>query len=156
MAMLNVMAKPGSHALNMSRDFDAPRHLVFKAFTDPALIPKWWGPSTLMTVVDKMEVKQGGVWRFIQRDAQGNEFSFHGVYHAIVVPERTVSTFEFEGMPGHVVLETVTFREHQGKTTISVLSVFQTIEDRDGMIASGMESGTSESWDRFEELLKTL
>lgn len=156
MTTLKVIAEPGSHAILMTREFDAPRHLVFRAFTDPALIPQWWGPNGLTTTVDKMEIQEGGLWRFVQRDANGNEFGFHGVYHTIVAPERTVSTFEFEGMPGHVILETVTLEEHQGRTILSNLSVFQSVEDRDGMIQSGMESGTAESWDRFETLLKTL
>jgi uncharacterized protein YndB with AHSA1/START domain len=156
MAKLNLVAEPGKHEIRMSRDFDARRELVFKAFTDPTLIPQWWGPKGLTTVVDKMEVRTGGIWRYVQRDPDGTEYGFHGVYHEVASPERLVYTFEFEGMPGHVVLETVTLEEHDGKTTVMDSSIFQTVEDRDGMLQSGMEEGATESWDRVAELLKTM
>lgn len=156
MTKLRVIAEPGKHDIVMTRDFNAPRALVFRAYTDPTLIPQWWGPENLTTTVERMEVKQGGLWRYIQRDADGNEFGFHGVYHEIVSPERVVCTFEFEGMPGHVLLETITFEEHEGRTTMTDSSVCQTVQDRDSMVQSGMEEGAVESWDRFEKLLMTL
>jgi uncharacterized protein YndB with AHSA1/START domain len=156
MGKLTLVAEPGKHDILMSREFNAPRELVFRAFTDPALIPNWWGPKSTTTVVDKMEVKKGGVWRYIQRDDHGSEFCFNGVYHDIVTPERLVYTFEFEALPGHVLLETVTFEEHNGKTLMKDLSVFQSVADRDGMIQSGMEGGAEDSWDRFEDILKAL
>lgn len=101
-----------------------------------------------------MEVTTGGTWRFIQRDPQGGVFAFHGVYHEVIPAERTISTFEFEGMPGHVILETTTFEEQEGKTTVKSISVFQSVEDRDGMLQAGMEMGTRESSERFGELLE--
>ncbi len=153
MKKTNLIAEPGKQEIVMMRVFDAPRELVFKAYTDPNLIPKWWGPSSLTTTVDKMDVRLGGVWRFVQRDADGNEYGFHGVYHESLAPERLIYTFEFEPMPGHVLLETVRFEEHDGKTKVTVTSVFQTVEDRDGMLQSGMEEGAVETWDRFAELL---
>jgi uncharacterized protein YndB with AHSA1/START domain len=88
-------------------------------------------------------------------DANGNENGFRGVYHQISAPERMVYTFEWEGLPGHILLETVTLEDRNGKTTVIDSSVFQSVEDRDGMIQSGMEDGANETWDRFEELLKT-
>jgi len=156
MASLNLVAEPGMHSIVMSRAFDAPRAMVFKAYTDATLVPKWWGPRRLTTAVDAMDIKFGGVWRYIQHDADGNEYAFRGVYHEIVSPERLVFTFEFEGMPGHVLLETVTFEERDGKTLVTDTSVFQSVADRDGMLQSGMEGGASESWERFEAVLKTL
>jgi uncharacterized protein YndB with AHSA1/START domain len=156
MGKLNLVAEPGSYEIITTRDFNAPRALVFKAMCDPALIPQWWGPSQYTTIVDKMEVKQGGVWRYVQRDNKGNEYGFHGVYHAVTAPERMVFTFEFEGMPGHVLMETVTFEDHDGKTRLIDSSVFQSVADRDGMLQSGMEGGASESWDRLEKILKTM
>lgn len=154
MTKMNLIAEPGKQEIVMTRLFDAPRELVFKAYTDPNLIPQWWGPKSLTTTVDKMDVKEGGVWRFVQRDAEGNEYAFHGVYHAIVSPERLVYTFEFDGIPGHVLLATVTFEElNDGKTKLTDRSVFQSVEDRDGMLKSGMEEGAAESMDRFAELL---
>jgi uncharacterized protein YndB with AHSA1/START domain len=103
-----------------------------------------------------MDVKQGGIWRFIHHDADGNKYAFHGVYHEILSPERLIYTFEFEPVPGHVSLETATFEEHDGKTKLTDRSVFQTIEDRDGMLQSGMEEGAVETWDRLAELLEKM
>jgi uncharacterized protein YndB with AHSA1/START domain len=100
-----------------------------------------------------MEVRPGSVWRFVQRDPGSNTYAFHGVYHAILPPERLVFTFEFEGMPGHVLLETLTFEDQQGMTKVTDQSVFQSVADRDGMLHSGMEAGTAESMDRLDELL---
>lgn len=156
MGKLKLVAEPGKHELTMTRDFDAPRDLVFRALTDATLIPQWWGPKGVTTLVDKMEVRMGGIWRYVQRDADGNENGFRGVYHEITPPERMVYTFEWEGLPGHVLLETVTLEEHGGKTSLTDSLIFQTVEDRDGMIQSGMEDGANETWDRFEDLLRTM
>jgi uncharacterized protein YndB with AHSA1/START domain len=148
-----ITATPGKQEVVMSRVFDAPRELVFKTYTDPTLIPQWWGPRGYTTIVDKMEVKPGGIWRYIQRGADGSEYAFKGVYHESLAPERLIYTFEFEPMAGHVCLETVKFEDQGDKTKVSVISVFQSVEDRDGMIQSGMEEGSVETWDRLAELL---
>jgi uncharacterized protein YndB with AHSA1/START domain len=153
MTKVKFTVEPGKQEVVMSREFNAPRELLFKAFTDPTLVPKWWGPHGITTVVDQMEVRIGGIWRYIQRDADGNEYAFRGVYHDIATPERLVYTFEFEGMPGHVVLETVTLTEQDGKTIMTDTSLFQSHDDREGMLQSGMEQGATESWDRLEALL---
>src|SRR3990172_7643882 len=105
----------------MERTFDAPREAVFKAFTDPHAIPQWWGPKRLTTTVDRMDVRPGGVWRFVQRDAEGNEYAFHGVYKEIDAPRLLSSTFNFEGIPGdHELLQTVTFEDLGGKTKVKI------------------------------------
>ena len=148
-----LVAEPGRQEIVLRRVLDAPRELVFKTMTDPSLIPNWWGPKGLTTVVEKMDVRPGGAWRFVQRDPDGNEFAFNGVYYEVLPPERLVYTFEFEGVPGHVLLETVTFEELDGKTRLTDRSVFQTVEDRDAMVQSGMESGAKEAMDRLAELL---
>jgi uncharacterized protein YndB with AHSA1/START domain len=148
--------EPGQHSVTITRSFDAPRELVFKAFTDPKHIPNWWGPRKYTTIIDKMEAKSGGEWRFVQHDESGNEFAFHGVFHEVKAPERVIQTFEWEGMPGHVLLETMTLEEQDGKTNLTVLSVFQTVEDRDGMYATGAAEGGAESYDRLDELLASL
>jgi uncharacterized protein YndB with AHSA1/START domain len=153
MTKTNLIAEPGKQELIITRVFDAPRELVFKTYTDPKLLPEWWGPKGVTTTVDKMDVRFVGIWRFVQRDTNGNEYAFHGVYHEVTAPERLVYTFEFEGMPGHVLLETITFEEFEGKTKLTDQAVFQTVEDRDGMLQSGMEEGAAESMDRFAELL---
>jgi uncharacterized protein YndB with AHSA1/START domain len=144
---------PSEREIVMTRVFDAPRELVFKALTDPARIAQWWGPRRLTTTVAQLDLRPGGVWRFVQHDADGNEYAFHGVFQEIVPPERIVQTFEWEGLPGHVSVETMTLEEHDGRTTMTARSVFTTAEDRDGMLQSGMEEGARETWDRLAELL---
>src|SRR3989475_10871342 len=133
--------------------FDAPRELVWKAWTDPKLIPKWWGPRRYSTVVDKMDVRPGGRWRFVQRDAEGNEFGVHGEYREVEPPKRLVGTVEYEGLPGHVLVETAIFEEAGGKTKLTQSSVFQSVEDLEGMLASGMEEGAAETMERFTDLV---
>lgn len=149
-----VTAEQGGKIV-VTRVFDASRELVFKACTDPNLIPQWWGPKEYDTSVDAMDVRPGGVWRYVQRGPDG-ELAFKGVYHTVMPPERLVCTFEGEGMPGHVMLETVTFEEQDGKTKMTVADVFQTVEDRDGALQSGMKEGAIESGDRFAELLRKM
>jgi len=140
----------------MTRIFDAPRQLVFKAHTDPVLIAQWWGPRRFTTIVDRIDVRPGGAWRFINRTADGEEYGFRGEFREIVPPERIVWTFEFEGMPGHVSVETATFEERDGKTRLTARAVYETVEDRDGMLSSGMEEGARETWDRLAELLEKM
>jgi uncharacterized protein YndB with AHSA1/START domain len=155
----NVTAEPGKQEMTITREFDAPRELVFKAFTDPGLVPQWWGPRRLSTLVDKLDARSGGQWRFINQDPDGNEYGFHGVYHEILAPERIIDTFEFEGLPeaGHVALETLTLEELPGgRTRLTAQSVFQSVADRDGALQSGMEEGLNDSYKRLTELLETM
>ncbi len=151
---LTVTAEANSHAMELTRRFDISRDRIFKAFIDPDAIPQWWGPRNTEAIVDELEARSGGRWRFVFRESDGNEDGFHGVFHDIVDGERIVQTFEYEGMPGHVCLETATFEDVDGGTLLRGVSVFQSVEDRDGMIASGMESGASDSYERLEELLR--
>jgi uncharacterized protein YndB with AHSA1/START domain len=154
MNKLNITAPPGSHEITLSREFDAPRELVFKTMTDPKAVPHFWGPRSLTTTVDKMDARSGGSWRFIQKDPNGEEYGFHGVYHDVTPSERIIQTFEWEGLPGHALLETLRFEDlGGGRSRIVGNSVFQSVEDRDGMIGSGMESGATELYDRLEELV---
>lgn len=155
MGETEFVIEPGRQDILITRVFDAPREVVFKAFTDPDLIPKWWGPARYETTVDRADVRPGGLWRYVSRDAD-TEYGFKGVYHDIVVPERVVQTFEFEGMPGRVSLDTAVFEEVDGKTKYVSVSVFQSVEDRDGMVQSGMEEGASEGYDRLAELIQSL
>jgi uncharacterized protein YndB with AHSA1/START domain len=151
-----TVAKRGDREIVITREFDAPRELVFKVITDPALIPNWWGPRRFTTKVDKMDVRVGGTWRFINRDANGTEHGFRGVYREIVPPERIVQTFEWEGLPGHIAVDTMVLEEHDGKTRVTATSVFDNKEDRDGMMESGAESGARETWERLAELVNEL
>jgi len=150
------LTTPSDREITMTRVFDAPRELVFQAHIDPRHVPHWWGQRGSTTIVDTMDVRPGGAWRFVQRDADGTEYGFRGEYREVVPPERLVYTFEFEGMPGHILVETITFEELDGKTRLTTTSVFTSVEDRDGMLESGMESGAIESWDRLAELLESL
>jgi uncharacterized protein YndB with AHSA1/START domain len=152
-----ITTGPIERKMVMTRFFDSPLELVFKTYIDPNLIPQWWGPKRLTTTVVKMDVRPGGIWRFVQRESDGNEYVFNGMYHEIVPPKRLVYTFEFEGMPGHVIVETVTFeQEHGSKTKLINKSFFQTIEDRDMMLNLRVGGGAAESMDRLAELLKYL
>jgi len=156
MAETRLIAEPGKQEIIISREFDAPRDLVFKACTDPELIPRWWAPEGVTTTVEKMDARPGGTWRVTQRDAGGNEYAFHGVYHE-VTPERIVDTFEYEAMPGHVLLETETLEDLGGdRTRLTDHLVFQSVEDRDGMLRSGMEEEMTGPMERLAELLQSL
>ena len=156
MAETEIIIEPGRQDIVFRHVFDAPRDVVWKALTDPALIPNWYGPRKYEAIVDYMEVKPGGRWRFINRGDDDQEFGFHGVYHDIVAPERIVQTNEFEGMPGHVGLETGTLTEQDGKTTFESIALFPSVEDRDMNVAHGMEGGARETYQRLEEVVAGL
>lgn len=153
-----LTTEPGKQELFITREFDAPRELVFKAHTDPEIYIRWMGPRDLTTTLETFEPVSGGRWRFIQRDKDGNEFGFHGVNHDVTVPERIIGTFEFEGLSesGHVILETTKFEALPGgRTRVTTQSVYQSVEDRDGMVAAGMESGVVDGYERLDEILAT-
>lgn len=155
MAKTSFTAEPGKQEVVMTRIFDAPREKVFKAFTDPEALIKWWGGKTYTTTVDQLEIRRGGSWRFLHTDKDGNQFAFRGVYHDITAPKRLIFTFEFEGKPGHVLLETVVLEELEGnKTKLTDTSVYQSVEDRDGMVAAGMEEGATEGLETLAELVE--
>ena len=150
------MTLPSDLELVMTRVFNAPRALVFQAHIDPAQIAQWWGPRQYTTLVDQLDARPGGAWRFINRRADGSEEASRGEFREMAPPERFTWTFEWEGLPGHIGLESFTFEEHDGQTTLTTTSYFNTREERDGMIANGMEGGANESADRLEELLARL
>ncbi|MGZ7209902.1 MAG: SRPBCC family protein [Methanobacterium sp.] len=155
----SITAEPGKQEILIEREFDAPRELVFKAFTDPELYKQWIGPRGLKTTIETFEPRNGGSWRYIQEDEDGNEFAFHGVNHEVLPPERIIDTFEFEGLPetGHVILDTLKLEALPGnRTKIVDQSVFQSVEDRDGMMQSGMEEGVNDSYERLDELLEKI
>ena len=159
MTKTKITAEPGKQEIIIEREFDAPRELVFKAFTDPKLYVQWLGPRELTTTLETFEPGNGGSWRYIQKDADGNEYAFHGANHEVLSPERIIGTFEFEGLPekGHVILETARFEELSGnRTKLTSQSVFQSVVDRDGMLQSGMEEGVNDSYNRLDELLEKM
>ena len=151
-----LIANPGTQEIVIIRTFDAPRALVFRAYTDPDLIPQWWGPAKYKTKIERLEAERYGAWRFIQSDEEGDEFAFRGVFHEVKPPELIIQTFEFEPMAGHVELQTATFEERGGKTIFTAKSVYLSIEDRDGELNAGMEAGMNEGFDRLDELLARM
>jgi uncharacterized protein YndB with AHSA1/START domain len=154
MPNFKLTAEPGKQDITATYEFNAPAAKVFKAMTDAKLAAQWWGPRAFTTEVVKLEPRTGGQWRFINRAADGGEHAFHGVFHLVDAPRQLVQTFEYEGAPGHVALESMTLEERGGKTMLTAHSVFQSPEDRAGMMADGgMEDGTRETYERLEELL---
>jgi uncharacterized protein YndB with AHSA1/START domain len=147
------VAAEGDREIATERVFDAPRERVFQAFVDPELIPQWWGRRKDTTTIDKLDVREGGEWRFVTDGPDGST-AFRGTFRAIEPVDRIEQTFEWEGMPGHIVVETATFEDlGDGRTKVSTRSRFDTTEERDGMLASGMEIGMGESYEKLDELL---
>lgn len=147
-------APPNTPQVFIRRTIHAPREIVFRTVIDPLQIPDWWGPDRFTTQVINMIVMRGGTWRFLQRDKDGKEYGFHGVYHDVVIPERLVYTSEYEGMPGHVTLYTDTFEEQEGKTIINTMVTFSSVEDRDQMVKWEMEEGSNAMTHRLNQLLE--
>jgi uncharacterized protein YndB with AHSA1/START domain len=149
-----VTAEPGAQELFITREFDAPRELIYKAHTYPDLYVQWLGPRGYEMKLEIFEPVSGGAYRYIHKDPDGNEFGFHGAFHEMS-PERMVQTFEFDGYPGHVSMDCMTLEDLPGdRTKVTIQSVFQSVEDRDGMIQSGMERGVREGYERLDEILE--
>lgn len=139
------------------RVFDAPRDLVWKVITDPALIPQWWGPSYLTTVVDRMDVRPGGTWRFVQHAPDGAVHAFNGVYQEVAPPERLVQTFEYEPFAGQVSTERVTLDPLPDDRTLwRGVASYPTLEHLQGVAESGMESGALETYNRLAALVHSV
>lgn len=156
MSDLHIDAPPGVPQVKMWREFDAQRELVFRAYTDPELLVRWLGPRGYEMDIDRYEVRDGGRWRYIHRTPEGDEFAFHGVFHGDPTPDQMVQTFEFEGAPGSVQLDTARLEERDDRTVIHVNSVFQSVEARDAMVAGGMADGVREGFERLDEVLADL
>jgi uncharacterized protein YndB with AHSA1/START domain len=152
-----IDAIPGRQEIMITREINAPREKVFKAFTDPKLYSQWIGPRDLKTTLVTFEPKTGGRYRFVQRDKHGNQFAFHGVFHEVKSPEMIIETMEYEGLheKGHALLDKVNFEALPGnRTRIVEKSVFLSVEDRDGMMQGDMTKGINESYDRLDELME--
>jgi uncharacterized protein YndB with AHSA1/START domain len=153
-----ITAEPGKQEIWIEREFDAPRELVFKVTTDPKYITQWWGSmKDHNTEIDKVDVRSGGEWRYLHTDPTGQTIGFHGVYHEVLAPERVIDTFEWEGLPekGHVILETARYEELPGnRTKLKLQQIFQSVGDRDGMVASGQEKGLKSSYEKLDEILE--
>jgi Uncharacterized conserved protein len=157
MSKLSVVAEPGKQEIVLTRVFDAPRELVFRTYTDPSTISEWWGPSSMTTTVDRMEVRKGGVWRFVQQESNGMVHAHNGVYHEVAAGERLVNTYEYEGFPGAVALVTTTFEDlPDGRTKFTEVTLYPSPEAREGVLQSGMTEGARELFDRLEAFLAKL
>jgi Uncharacterized conserved protein len=155
MSKVQITAEPGSPNIVITQEFDAPRELVFRAYTDPELLVRWLGPRDQRLTVDRFEVRDGGRWRYRFVGPDG-EHGFHGVFHGEPGVDGIVQTAEYESRPGHVWLEKAVFEERDGRTLVRSVSTYQSVEDRDGVIASGMEFGVREGDERLTELLGEL
>jgi uncharacterized protein YndB with AHSA1/START domain len=150
-----TIALRGDREIRIERIFNAPRERVWRAMTDPKLVAQWWGRGNKL-VVERMEVEPGGHWRFVEHSPEGIH-GFEGRFSEVSPPERLVQTFEWDGMPGHVALETATLEDlGDGRTRLVNTSLFMTPEDRDGMMQSGMEGGLNESYAALDRLLAKM
>lgn len=153
-----ITAEEGKQELFITREFEAPRELVFRAYTDPELYAQWVGPNDLTMTVEKMDAVDGGSFVFAH-ERGGHKYTFHGVYHEVLAPERIIGTFEFDGLPekGHVIMGTTKFEDlGNGRSRLVHQSVFQSVGDRDGMLESGMERGVNDGYDKLDVLLTKL
>jgi uncharacterized protein YndB with AHSA1/START domain len=151
-----ITAEPGMPQIIVTREFGAARDLVFRAYTEPELLTQWLGPRDLVLTVERYDIRDGGRWRYVHTDRAGHDYGFHGVFHGDPSPQAIVQTFEFEGAPGHVKLDSTTLEQRGGTTLVRTVSAFTSVADRDAMVASGMERGARDSAERLEELLATL
>jgi len=153
---VSVSAPDGVPFIDIEREFDAPVAMVFRAHREPELLKQWLGPDNTEMEIEHYDFKTGGGYRYIHRDANG-EYGFRGVFHVVRDNEFAIQTFEFEGYPDVVALESITFDDlGDGRTRVRIHSVYPSLESRDGMVSSGMESGMSEGYRRLDELLGTL
>ena len=153
---LEITAEPGKTSFTTRRVVDAPRAIVFDAFTKCEHLTRWMGPRNLTMAKCTTDLRVGGRYRFVFRGPDGNDVGFSGEYKEIVAPERIVRTFVFEPIPEAAALETLELEEHDGRTTIKTTTVHKTVENRDGHVQSGVDKGMTEGYARLDELLAGL
>jgi uncharacterized protein YndB with AHSA1/START domain len=151
-----VVTLPTDTQIQITRVFNAPRHLVYRAYTEPELIRRWWSGERGEVTSADVDLRPGGTWRYVMVANGGFEVAFHGEYQEIVPDERIVSTEVFEGMPDAAALTTTTFTENDGRTTLSMLVQHSSQEHRDAHINSGMEGGMQEAMDKLEQVARSL
>ena len=151
-----IVTLPSDREIQMTRVFDAPRQLVFEAHARAEHLRQWWGPRGFTMQSCELDFRPGGAWRFVLRKPDGREYAFRGEFREIVAPERIVWTFEFEGVPGDIAVETLTLAERDGRTILTARSLYASRESRDATLRSGMEAGAAETWDRLAEYVGRL
>ena len=147
---------PADEQILITREFDAPKHLVYKAWTTPELVRRWWNAKRGEVTTCEIDLRVGGTWRYVMVTPDGMEVGFHGEFREIVPNERIVSTEVFEGMPDAAALNTLTLTEEDGRTTLTILVEHSSKEHRDGHINSGMEAGMQDAMDLLEEVAVSL
>lgn len=163
---LTIEAPEGLPFIDSTREFDAPVAAVFRAHADPGLVSRWMGPHGYTMEVGSWDFRSGGAWSFVHRNPAGNEFRFRGTFHTVRENEVAIQTFEFEGVPDVVSIESMTLESlpaetggkgpgRMSRTRLRVHAVYPSVAARDGMVASGMENGMREGYERLEELLAT-
>ena len=151
--MRHTLSTPTDRTIRVERTFDATRDRVWRAYTEPALVAQWWGRGNKL-VIEKMEVVRGGHWRYVEHTPDGETHGFEGRYREVAPQDRIVRTFEWDGMPGHTILETVELTDlGDGRTRIVGTSLFFAPEERDGMLHTGMEGGMAQSFAALDRLL---
>jgi uncharacterized protein YndB with AHSA1/START domain len=157
MSNTNLSAEPNSHQAIITREFDAPRELVYRCYSEPELLKQWLGPRKYRMTVPQWEFRDGGRYRYVHADDDGNVYGFRGVFHGTPsVEDGILQTWEFEGVPGHVSLQKATFEERNGRTVVTADAVWQTVADRDATIDSGMMEGVEDGYSRLDDLLEQL
>ncbi|HEY0373516.1 MAG TPA: SRPBCC family protein [Amnibacterium sp.] len=151
-----ISVEPGRPFVDIVREFDAPVDAVFRAHTDPDLFARWTGPGQLTMEVLAFDAVTGGQWRYVSRDPAGGSYGFRGVFHTVETDALIIQTFEFDGAPGQVSMSVARFEATDRGTRISTHTVFPTIEARDGMVATGMEYGATESYTRLDDVLAAV
>jgi uncharacterized protein YndB with AHSA1/START domain len=144
----------GDTQVKITRVIEGAPEQVFDAYVNPEKLIQWWGPRELGTEVDKLDGKVPGEWRFFNVTPDGQKYAFHGVYHEVTAPTRIVQTFEFEGAPGYVSLESISLEALGDQTRITAIATYAGAEDRQAVIDSGMERGATASYDRLAELVE--
>jgi uncharacterized protein YndB with AHSA1/START domain len=151
---LHLDVPAGVPWIDFTREFDAPVAAVFDAHRDPAKVVRWLGPRGYEMVAERWDFVTGGGYRYVHRDPEGNEYWFRGCFHTVRENEFAVQTFEFEGMPDEVAIEFMTFEDlGDGRTLLRGRSIGRTVEGRDAMVSSGMETGMAEGYAQLDELL---
>ena len=155
MTRTTITATPGEPYVDMEREFDAPAELVHRTYLDPELVKQWLGPRKYEMIIDRWDARDGGSYRYVHKDGE-NEHGFRGVFHSMAI-DNLVQTFEYEGAPGHVSLDTQVIEDLPGgRSRIRSHSVFMSVADRDAMVEAGMGDGVNEGYERLDELLVRL
>jgi uncharacterized protein YndB with AHSA1/START domain len=154
---LQVSAPEGLPFIDFEREFDAPVDALFRAHKEPDLVKQWMGPGDYESDIEVYDFRTGGRWRYVQRNTDGEEYAFNGVFHVVRENEFAVQTFEFEGFPDLVSIESLTFEDlGDGRSRVQGHATYPSLEARDGMVGSGMEEGMTDGYQRLDDVLSTL